>query len=85
MDDDYTILHSPLEESVTRDGLTVEVLIYRGEEDRGWILEVVDARGGSTVWDCPFQSDQAAHDAAMAAITEEGISAFVLPERRVIH
>ena len=49
MDDDLNLVHSPLEERVTRDGVTIKVLIYRGEEDQMWILEVVDEYGGSTV------------------------------------
>lgn len=85
MDDEYPIVHSPLEEQVTRDGVSVEVLIYRGEGDQDWILEVVDENGGSTVWDEPFLTDRAAHNAALAAIAEEGIGAFVLPERQVPH
>jgi hypothetical protein len=31
MDDEYKIIHSPLEGRVTRDGTTVRVLIHRGE------------------------------------------------------
>ncbi|WP_376100874.1 hypothetical protein ACE7GA_26600 (plasmid) [Roseomonas sp. CCTCC AB2023176] len=45
MYDDYTIIHSRFEEHVTRDGVTAEVLIYRGEDDPGWILEIINASG----------------------------------------
>ena len=85
MENEYPIVHSPLEEQVTRDGVSVEVLIYRGEGDQDWILEVVDENGGSTVWDDPFPTDRAAHDAVLGAIAEEGIGAFVVPKRQVTH
>ncbi len=60
MDEEYKIIHSPLERRITERGVSVEVMIYRGEGDAGWILEVVDHTGGSTVWDDAFASDQAA-------------------------
>ena len=85
MDDDYPNVHSPLEERLTRDGVTVEVLIYRGEGKSEWILEVVDEHGGSTVWDDPFPSDQAAYDAVMATVAEEGIGSFGSAESPVLH
>lgn len=85
MDDDYPLVHSPLEERVTRDAVTVEVLIYRGKDESEWILEVVDEHGGSTVWDDSFPSDQAAYDAAMATITEEGIGSFGSSEPPILH
>ncbi|MBD0272417.1 MAG: YecA family protein, partial [Acetobacteraceae bacterium] len=60
MDEDHKIIRSPLERRVTERGISVEVLIYRGEADAGWILEVVDHAGGSTVWDDAFPTDRAA-------------------------
>lgn len=70
------ILHSPLERSVTRDDVTVRICIYRGAEDPGWLLEVEDHLGGSTVWDDPFPTDQEALDEAMRTIETEGIRVF---------
>ena len=35
MDEDYKIIRSPLERRVTERGVSVEVLIYRAEEDAG--------------------------------------------------
>lgn len=75
-DDDYEIAHSVLERKVTRDGTTVEIFIYRGDDDPGWILEVQDHKGGSTVWDDRFDTDQEALDEAMRAIDEDGINSF---------
>jgi hypothetical protein len=75
-DDDYDIIHSPLERKVERDGITVEIFIYRGAEEDGWILEVQDHEGGSTVWDDRFATDREAHDEAMRSIDEDGIGSF---------
>ena len=85
MSDEYKIVHSPLAQSITRDEITVEVQIYRGEDDKGWILEVVDHLGGSTVWDDPFPTDQAALDEAVSTINDEGIGSFAAAEGRVVH
>jgi hypothetical protein len=41
---------SPLAQSITRDGRTIRIDIYDNGEG-GWILEVVDEYGNSTVWD----------------------------------
>src|SRR5690349_9081693 len=76
MSDDYPVAHSPLECEVTRDGITVEICIYRGPEDPGWLLEVVDEEGGSTIWEDHLASDQEALDLAMKTIEEEGIETF---------
>ena len=77
MDDDYEIINSPLETKITRDGITVEIFIYRGADETGWLLEVRDHEGGSTVWDDRFETDRAAYDEAMRAIDEDGIRSFV--------
>ena len=55
MDDDYKLVFSTLSNRVTRDGITVDVQIYRGKDEEGWLLEVVDHLGGSTVWDDRFR------------------------------
>ena len=79
-DDNYEITHSPLECDFTRDGITVGIRIFRGPDDPGWILEVEDHKGGSTVWDDLFASDQAAYDEAIQTIDTEGIGTFADPE-----
>jgi len=73
---DQYAMHSPLAQSVTRDGKTVQVDIYEDGEG-GWILEVVDEHGNSTVWDEPFPSDTDALDEALRAIAEEGIESLI--------
>ncbi len=85
--DDPKIIDSPLSRAVTRDGVTVRVLIYRLERDTTWTLEVVDERGGSTTWDAPFPTDEDALKEAIATIAKEGIRTFVVPEsdQRTLH
>lgn len=79
-EEDPEILHSPLERTVTMNDISVEIFIYRGAEQEGWILEVQDPLGGSTVWDDPFASDQEALDEALKAIEEDGIESFAQPD-----
>jgi hypothetical protein len=67
---------SPLSQVVTRDEKSVRVDIYRDGEG-GWLLEVVDIYGNSTVWDDPFPSDQEALDEALKTIAEDGIDSLI--------
>jgi len=71
------LIQSPLSQSITRDGHTLQVDIYRLEEETDWLLEVVNEDGTSHVWDDRFATDQAALDAVHEAIDEEGIAAFL--------
>ena len=48
---DPEIVMSPLCREIIKDGTKVQVDIYRGEDDSGWILEVIDEENASTVWD----------------------------------
>lgn len=56
-EDTVVIVNSALSGPFTQDGLTVDVEIYRGEDELEWVLEVVDEEGGSTVWHEPFPTD----------------------------
>lgn len=67
---------SPLNRSVTSEGKTVYIDIY-GNGEGGWILEVVDERGNSTVWEDSFATDQDALNEALRTIDEEGIDALI--------
>jgi hypothetical protein len=51
MDDEYKIITSLLSRKFSRDGMTIEILIFRGEDDSDWHLEVIDREGASTVWE----------------------------------
>jgi len=67
---------SPLNCNITRDGITVEITIYRdGTPD--WSLEVTDETGASTVWDDRFETDQAALDEIQRVIEKDGIASIV--------
>jgi hypothetical protein len=70
---------STLCQSVTRDGKTVQIEIYEDGEN-GWLLEIIDEYGNSTVWDDPFATEQDALDEAMTTINEEGIDSVIGPE-----
>jgi hypothetical protein len=75
--DDPVLTHSPLNQTLTRNGVTVEIHIYKGNGS-GWILEMVDAAKTSHVWDDPFETDQHAFDEALRALDEEPL-AFMEP------
>ena len=70
--DAYEIVYSPLERTLSGEGHTLRIAIYRGAHEPDWILEIEDERGTSTVFDERFASDQAALDAALAEIAAEG-------------
>ena len=61
MTEEFVLKMSDLCQALTRDGKTVQVEIY-GDGGDGWLLEVVDEYGNSTVWNESFGSEQAALD-----------------------
>mgnify|MGYP007046950614 CR=1 FL=1 len=75
---------SPLCRKISRDGTSVEILIY-SDGNYGWILEVVDEDDASTVWDNPFLTDQAALSEVMKTIDEKGIYSFLLSPEDQVH
>jgi len=75
-EDDQPLIHSPLSQTLTRDGKSVEVHIYDDGKD-GWILETVDQYGNSVVWDLPFPTDTEALDELLITIEEEGIDVLI--------
>ena len=84
-DDEYPIVHSPLERRITRDGVSVDWQIYRGINETGWLLEIVDHLGGSTVWDDRFATDEAALAEAMENIDREGVASFAEERPSLLH
>lgn len=74
-DDQYPV-HSPLSQTLTHNGKTVSVEIYDDGND-GWLLEVVDQYGNSTVWDQPFKTDADALDEVHLTIADEGIESLI--------
>jgi len=71
---------SPLSQSFTRDGLTVDVQIYQIGSSEGWTLEVVDDESNSVVWTEPFASDQAAWDEFISDVETLGLAAVMNPQ-----
>ena len=74
--EDKMVIYSDLCQEVTEDGITVEIMIYRLEDDNQWSLSIDDEKGGSTVWNDLFPSDISAHHEAMKTIREDGIGSF---------
>ena len=75
---DHEIEASPLGGSVTRNGITVQVHIYRfaGTDDE-WTLEVVDHEGGHTAGTGAFATDEDAFEAFEHVLAEHGMRSFV--------
>jgi hypothetical protein len=84
-EDDYPIVQSDLSGRFTRDGVTVEVHIYRGEDEPKWVLEVVDEQDGSTVWDDLFPTDQSAFEEFKRTVETEGMQVFLANVDRRLH
>jgi hypothetical protein len=75
---DPKLIESPLSRVVVEDGESVEICIYRLEDEvMEWSLEIVAADGCSTVWEEPFETDEAALAEALSAIKDEGIKSFL--------
>ena len=70
------IIESPLSQTYTADGETVEVSIYRLQHSK-WKLEVSDSQGTHTVWDDDFNSDKDAWAEFLRDVTENGIAQFI--------
>ena len=75
MSEDPKLISSRHNGNFTRDGVTVELCIYRLANTR-WTLEVVDADGTSTVWDDEFETDDDAHAEFLRSIEEFGMLEF---------
>ena len=73
---DPKIIDSKYNRFVTRDGVTVQLCIYRLEDSK-WTLEVVDDAGTSIVWDDEFETDDAAFGAFLKAMDEEGLDGLI--------
>ncbi len=71
------LITSDLSRHVTRDGITVELCIYRLETKTEWALEVVNPTGTSIVWDNQFPSDEAANEEFLRTVDKEGMADFL--------
>ena len=82
---DPEIIMSPLCREIAEDGTKIQVDIYRGEDEPGWVLEVIDEENASTVWDNPFDTDQEALDDVIEVIERDGIGTFLESASGVAH
>jgi len=85
MEDEPKIITSRLSRRFTRDGIVIEILIYRLEDDPAWQLEVVDPEGTSTVWEDLFATEQDALNEAFQTIASEGIATFLREPGHKLH
>ena len=81
------LVRSGLSGIVSKDNVTVEVIIVRLESESNWSLEVLNNAGTSIVWDDLFDSDEDAYAEFQRTGEEEGMRAFldnqnVIPFRR---
>lgn len=82
---DPEIIMSPLCREISGDDTKIQVDIYHGEDESGWILEVIDEENASTVWDEPFDTDREALNAVMEVIEKDGIRSFLEGDSEVMH
>ncbi len=76
-DSDPVIRYSPLCQTAVHDGATLELKIYEGDPDSGrWLLEVVNEKGTSIVWDDQFDTDTAAFAEFTRSLETEDLAAF---------
>jgi hypothetical protein len=76
-DEEPQIEVSPLSCTVTRDGLTIDVLIYRlAAESSGWTLQIVDEEQTSKIWEDVFATDHDAYAEFCDALQTDGIRSF---------
>ena len=84
---DPNIVQSGLSRTVKKEGVTVEVSIFRLEHETEWSLEVVNSAGTSIVWDELFATGEDAYAEFERTVAEEGMRTFldkgnVIPFRR---
>lgn len=84
MSNDPVLKESSLSQVVERDGRSVQVEIYN-DGMGGWLLEIVDEFGNSSVWDQSFETEQDALDEALKTIREEGIESLIGFDGSVAH
>ena len=86
-DDDVEVIFSDLCADVEIDGHFLTVEIYKTDIESGWILEIVNEFGTSTVFDDPFIADGLAWQQFEKTLKEEGLAAFLTQKekRRVFH
>ncbi|KUL93914.1 hypothetical protein DK26_19390 [Bosea sp. WAO] len=80
MTESPNIIRSPLCQSFTADGVTAQIEIYRLEDGTSWTLELIDADGGSIVWEEQFATDAAAFAEFTEGLEEMGLANLIEPD-----
>jgi uncharacterized protein len=65
-----------LSKEIRKGNKWVRIDVY-GDDEGGWLLEIVDEYWNSTCWDEPFKSAQEAMNEGINAIENEGIESFI--------
>ncbi len=76
-DEEYKVELSSLSKTYEENGKSVEVEIYKGEDEEGWILEVLDDYGNSMIAEVQFETEQMAWDRFILDVNKDGIDAFI--------
>jgi hypothetical protein len=84
-DRDPNIIVSGRSQTFSKDGITVDVRIYRLEDEPKWLLEVVNEDGSSIVWDDLFDTDDEAFMAFEEAVEEDGMTTFLDDDVPTLH
>lgn len=77
VEDEPNLITSSKSQKVMVDGYPFSIEIYRLEDEKMWVLEVVDYEGTSHVWDDQFKSDKDARNAAVNELDTQGAIAFM--------
>ena len=70
------LIYSDLNRCFIKDGVSVQVNIFRADTDTEWLLEVINASNTSICWDDPFETDEDALAEFMRVVETEGMVAF---------
>jgi len=76
MFENVELVYSPLNRVIAKDGLEIEICIYKGASDSSWCVEVIDHFENSTGWNDEFATDQDAFDEVFATISSRWYSFF---------
>lgn len=79
-DSDPKMIKSPLSQTFTSDGITVNVDIYWLDGSVGWTLELVDENWNSIVWDELFLTDDEAWQEFLTGVEEIGLARLLEPD-----
>ena len=80
MKDEPKLIISNMSQEFSSGSRTLNVEIYRLENESEWTLEIEDEFNNSTVWDQTFETESAALVEAKKSILAEGVKSFIGPE-----